>query len=103
LVLFGSAAEGKLRPASDVNLLVVISTFEQSHADRLRQPLRIAESAVQLRPMFLLRDEVAVASRVFAPKFADIIRRRVILFGDDSFASLSIPETQRSASSISSP
>jgi len=91
LVLFGSAAEGKLRPASDVNLLVVISTFEQSHADRLRQPLRVAESAVQLRPMFLLRDEVAVASRVFAPKFADIIRRRVILFGDDPFASLSIP------------
>jgi predicted nucleotidyltransferase len=57
LVLFGSAAEGKLRPASDVNLLVVISTFEQSRADRLRQPLRVAESAVQLRPMFLLREE----------------------------------------------
>ena len=91
LVLFGSAAEGKLRPASDVNLLVVISAFEQSRADRLRQPLRIAESAVQLRPMFLLREEVAVASRVFAPKFADIVRRRVILFGDDPFASLSIP------------
>ena len=73
IVLFGSAAEGKLRPASDVNLLVAISTFEQSRADRLRQPLRVAESAVQLRPMFLLREEVAVASRVFAPKFADII------------------------------
>jgi predicted nucleotidyltransferase len=94
LVLFGSAAEGKLRPASDVNLLVVISTFEQSRADRLRQPLRVAESAVQLRPMFLLREEVAVASRVFAPKFADIIRRRVILFGNDPFASLSIPRDE---------
>lgn len=83
IVLFGSAAEGKLRPASDVNLLIILSAFEQSRADHLRQPLRIAESAVQLRPMFLLREEVAVASRVFAPKFADISRRSVILYGED--------------------
>ncbi len=41
--------------------------------------------------MILLREEVSVASRAFAPKFADIIRRRVILFGADPFASLSIP------------
>ena len=91
IVLFGSAAEGKLRPASDVNLLIILSAFEQGRADHLRQPLRIAESAVQLRPMFLLREEVAVASRVFAPKFADISRRRVILYGEDPFAELSIP------------
>jgi predicted nucleotidyltransferase len=91
IVLFGSAAEGKLRPASDVNLLIILSAFEQGRADHLRQPLRIAESAVQLRPMFLLREEVAVASRVFAPKFADISRRSVILYGEDPFAELSIP------------
>jgi predicted nucleotidyltransferase len=91
IVLFGSAAEGKLRPASDVNLLIILSAFEQGRADHLRQPLRIAESAVQLRPMLLLREEVSLASRAFAPKFADIIRRRVILFGGDPFGSLSIP------------
>jgi hypothetical protein len=41
--------------------------------------------------MFLLKDEIPHASRSFAPKFADIRRRRAILFGDDPFASLSIP------------
>ena len=91
IVLFGSAAEGNLRPTSDINLLIVISTFEQSCADLLRQPLRIAESAVQLQPMFLLQDEVGAASHAFAPKFADILRRRVVLFGEDPFALLSIP------------
>src|SRR5437016_11858847 len=29
VTLFGSAAEGKLRPTSDVNLVVVLSAFEQ--------------------------------------------------------------------------
>src|SRR5437016_4787891 len=91
IIPFGSAAEAKLRPASDINLLIIVSAFEQSRADQLRQPLRVAESAVQLRPMFLLREEVAIASRVFAPKFADIRRRRVILFGEDPFPSLAIP------------
>ena len=41
--------------------------------------------------MFLLKDEIPHAARSFAPKFADIRRRRAILFGDDSFASLTIP------------
>src|SRR5882757_191316 len=40
VTLFGSAAEGKLRPTSDVNLVIVLSAFEQTRADRLRQPLR---------------------------------------------------------------
>ncbi len=91
IILFGSAAEGKLHLTSDVNLLIVLVSFEKGRADELRQPLRIAEAAIKLRPMFLLTEEVGSAARVFAPKFADILRRRVILFGDDPFASLSIP------------
>ncbi len=91
IILFGSAAEGKLHLTSDVNLLIVLVSFEKGRADELRQPLRIAEAAIKLRPMFLLTEEVGSAARVFAPKFADILRRRVILFGEDPFASLSIP------------
>jgi|SRR5271155_1251253 len=90
-VLFGSAAEGKLRATSDLNLILVLASFHQSKADQLRQPLRVAQAAIQLHPMFLLRDEIPHAARSFAPKFADIRRRRAILFGDDPFASLSIP------------
>src|SRR5882672_11157673 len=91
VVLYGSAAEGKLRATSDVNLVLVLSSFEQSKADLLRAPLRLAQAAIQLRPMFLLKEEIPHAARSFASKFADILRRRVTLYGDDPFASLSIP------------
>ena len=91
VVLYGSAAEGKLRATSDVNVVLVLSSFQQSKVDLLRAPLRLAQVAIQLRPMFLLKQEIADAARSFASKFADILRRRVILFGDDPFVSISIP------------
>jgi len=90
IVLYGSAAEGKLRATSDVNLVLVLSSFERSKADPLRAPLRLAQTAFQVRPMFLLKEEIPHAARSFASKFADILRRRVILYGEDPFASLSI-------------
>jgi hypothetical protein len=91
VVLFGSAAEGKLRPTSDVNVVLVLSGFEQTRADQLRQPLRLAHAAIQLQAMFLLSEEIPAAARSFAPKFADILRRRVVLFGEDPFTSVSVP------------
>lgn len=91
VVLYGSAAEGKLRATSDVNLVLVLSSFELGKADPLRAPFRVAQAAIQLRPMFLLREEIPAAARSFASKFADILRRRVILHGYDPFASISIP------------
>ena len=97
VVLYGSAADGKLRSTSDVNLVLVLSSFEQTGVDLLRGPLRLAQAAIQLRPMFLLKREIPQASRAFASKFADILRRRVILFGDDPFAALTIPREIRIA------
>jgi predicted nucleotidyltransferase len=91
VVLYGSAAEGKLRATSDVNLVLVLSSFERTKANPLRAPLRLAQAAIQLRPMFLLKEEIPHAARSFASKFADILRRRVILHGDDPFASICIP------------
>jgi hypothetical protein len=91
VVLFGSAAQGKLRATSDLNLILVLASFNRAKADLLRQPLRVAQAAIQLHPMFLLKAEIPRAARSFAPKFADIRRRRAILFGDDPFATLTIP------------
>jgi predicted nucleotidyltransferase len=88
VVLYGSGAEGKLRPTSDVNLILLLSTFKRDQADQLREPLRLAEAAIKLRAMFLLQDELKPASEAFAVKFADITRRRVVLYGDDPFAAL---------------
>lgn len=94
-VLYGSAAEGKLHTTSDVNLVLVLSSFEQNRVDLLRAPLRVAQAAIQLRPMFLLKEEIPQAARAFASKFADILRRRVILYGEDPFAAISIPRDAR--------
>lgn len=90
IVLYGSGAEGKLRPTSDVNVIVVLSKFDSNKADQLREPLRLAEAAIKLRAMFLLEEEVGPASQAFAVKFADVKRRRRVLYGDDPFAVVSV-------------
>jgi hypothetical protein len=89
-VLYGSGAEGKLRPTSDVNVIVVLAAFNRPQADQLREPLRVGKAAINLRAMFLLESELRPATEAFAVKFADIARRRQVLFGDDPFASLSV-------------
>ena len=90
VVLYGSGAEGKLRPTSDVNAIVVLSAFDRGLVDQLREPLRLAQAAIKLRVMFLLEDEVKPATQAFAVKFADIARRRLVLYGADPFAAVSV-------------
>ncbi len=58
MVLFGSAVEGRLRPSSDVNVLVLLSAFEREKAGRLREPLRTAHAAIRMSAMFLLEAEL---------------------------------------------
>jgi predicted nucleotidyltransferase len=91
IVLFGSAAEGRLRATSDVNLLLVLSNFEPACAAELRRPLRIAQAAIRLSPMLVLETELPSAITAFAEKFADILRRRKVLHGSDPFADVKIP------------
>jgi predicted nucleotidyltransferase len=95
IVLYGSAAEGRLRATSDVNLVLVLSRFEPTEVDRLREPIRVAQAAIRLTVMFLLEAEVAMAASAFSEKFADILRRRKVLWGTDPFAGLAIPRAVR--------
>lgn len=95
-VLFGSAAEGRLRITSDVNLLLVLRRFDREAADRIRDAYRDAHTAMRLEVMFLLHSELEPAMDAFAVKFADILIRRRLLFGSDPFAHLAIrPESIR--------
>jgi predicted nucleotidyltransferase len=91
VVLYGSAAEGRLRPTSDLNLILMLDRFDPAAMDRLRETLRLGQAAARLAVMFLLTSEVPAAMEAFAAKFADILRRRRVLFGDDPFAGLLIP------------
>jgi len=88
VVLFGSAAEGRLRATSDVNVIVLASRFERARLDALREPLRLARAVLDLSVMLLQSDEVAPAAEAFAVKFADIRSRHRVLFGADPFAAL---------------
>jgi hypothetical protein len=90
-VLFGSAAEGRLRPASDVNLILVLASFTPQMAAVIGPPLRFAETAIKLRVMFLLSSEIQAAATAFAQKFSDIAKRRHVLLGADPFAGLTVP------------
>jgi predicted nucleotidyltransferase len=89
-VLFGSAAEGKLGPTSDVNVLLVLRTFAPDKIRRLRDAFLTAEAAIKLRVMFVLEDELASAAELFAQKFADMLRRHRTIFGKDVLGSLKV-------------
>ena len=91
VVVYGSAAEGRMRATSDVNMLLVLKAFSQTRADRLREPMRLAHATVQMNAMFLLDTEVPAAMEAFAVKFADISARHRVLFGSDPFANLDPP------------
>jgi hypothetical protein len=91
LALFGSAADGRLAPTSDVNPLLVLRGFDSGHAAAVRQAYGAAQAAIRLRAMFLLESELAAATELFAQKFADIRRRHKVLYGADLLAQLKIP------------
>jgi len=90
VILYGSAAEGRLRATSDVNLLFILKTFD-ARVDAFREPFRFAQAAVNVTAMFVLEEELNEAFQAFAQKFADIERRHAVLHGDDLVANITIP------------
>lgn len=90
VILYGSAAEGRLRATSDVNLLFILKTFD-ARVDAFREPFRFAQAASNVAAMFVLEEELTDAAEAFAQKFADIERRHVVLHGDDLVENIHIP------------
>ncbi len=90
IVLYGSAAEGRLRAASDVNLMLVFNEFNHSQIEGMREKFRIAHAAINLNIMFILETEIPTASEAFAVKFTDIIHRHIVLHGVSPFSKLNI-------------
>src|SRR5437879_285195 len=96
VVLFGSAAEGRLRATSDVNLILVLRSFEAEKLGQLGDQLLAADAAIQLRVMFLLESEIPAAVECFAQKFADILRRHRVIYGKEVFAAIQVPRDRKS-------
>jgi predicted nucleotidyltransferase len=89
-VLFGSAAEGRLRPGSDVNLILVFGEMRLAELDGMRDSFRFAHAAIALNTLFIEESEVAIAAQAFAVKFSDIRVRHRVLYGEDVFAGVDI-------------
>jgi len=90
VVLFGSAAEARLRATSDVNVLVVARAIDQAPLDAVRDVFRAGRSAVGLTAMFIEPDELPRAHEAFAVKFADIRARHRLLYGAPVFNDIHI-------------
>ncbi len=92
--LYGSAAEDRLRPGSDVNVLFVLESFDAAKADAFRPALRTAHAALRVQVMILLCAELSAASELFAVKFNDIRTRHRMLHGPDLLKELVIDEAE---------
>jgi predicted nucleotidyltransferase len=90
VVLFGSAAEGRLRPTSDVNVVLVLRQIDPKKLEAIGEAYRFAHAAIRLSAMFILESEIGVAKDAFAVKFADIAARHEVLYGPDPFVDLTI-------------
>src|SRR5262245_33428971 len=85
IILFGSAAENRLRSTSDVNVLILVTRFDPVAVDALHGTLQQGHAAVRLAVMWLTEEEFPSAGESFAVKFADIARRHRVLHGTDPF------------------
>src|SRR5215204_137654 len=92
LLLFGSAAEGRLRATSDVNLVMVFSHLDLVRVKAWRSQVELLVAAIDLQPLILLEDEIEAAAEAFAVKYFDIVHRRRVLHGTDPFATLKISD-----------
>jgi predicted nucleotidyltransferase len=92
LLLFGSAAEGRLRATSDINLIMVFSHLDLDRVKAWRSDVELLVAAIDLQPLILLEDEIPAAAEAFAVKYFDILHRRRVLHGTDPFATLKISD-----------
>lgn len=95
VVLFGSAAEGRLRATSDVNLLFVLTRYTREAIDPLRDTLRLARTTANVQVMYVLHAELTAAADAFAMKFTDIVNRHIVLYGEDPVQELAISREAR--------
>ena len=90
ITLFGSAAEARLRPTSDINVIVVLARVEPDQLAAIGEAYRLAHAAARLSAMFIRESEIASTQEAFAVKFADIAARHETIYGRDPFAGLTV-------------
>ncbi|MCX7679101.1 MAG: nucleotidyltransferase domain-containing protein [Spirochaetes bacterium] len=91
IILFGSAAEKRMRKTSDINLLFVLKKFQLEEINEIRSAYCNAYAAAKVKILFILENELPEAASYFPVKFSDIINRHVVIYGHDALTGISIP------------
>jgi hypothetical protein len=92
LILYGGLARGRYYPGrSDVNLVVLLRNTSVSTLRAIAPPLQSAWRALRVEPMLLAPEEVQRVAAAFGPKFLDIKKHHVVLYGENPFAQLDVP------------
>src|SRR5215217_510216 len=65
VILYGSAAEGRMRATSDVNILFLLRELDPQRANAFREPYRVAQAAANVIAMFVLDSELHAAADEF--------------------------------------
>lgn len=90
IVLFGSGAEGRLRSTSDLNVMCLLTSVNQTTLDGLRPTLKEGHALCRLRVLFMTPQELQINARLFPVKFADMKRRHFMLHGADILSEIGI-------------
>lgn len=90
LVLFGSAAENRLRFHSDINMLAILNSLEGANLEPVRSAYPLAKAELRAQLTIVLVTELPLAAQVFPIKYLDIKSRYKILLGEDLILPLAI-------------
>lgn len=93
VVLYGSAAAGdQVAAESDYNLLIALNRITPEDLRLSQAPMREWQRLGHPLAVYFTVEELRDAADVFPVEFHQMRRARVVLFGDDPFASLTISD-----------
>ena len=95
IILFGSIASGRMRPESDIDLLIIAENLPENYSERLkllrRMTVGIEEEAIRLwreKKIYPLIDPIILtpeeASRI-QPFYLDLLENSIIIYDKDRF------------------
>ena len=95
LILYGGLARGRYRAGkSDVNIVVLLGDASTESLSIIAPILRAAWRAARVEPFILRVSEVPRLADVFPTKLLDIKTHRVLLMGEDPFATVAVSREQ---------
>ena len=93
VAIYGSAVGQNYVPGrSDINSVIILNEIAFDHLNRALKVIARGIKQKIAAPLFLTKDHILSSLDVFPIEFLDIKENHVIVFGEDAFAALTIPQ-----------